>query len=142
MKRQVLYSALGVVFVVAAGCATVRLPLCPSLAHVSAPVAQSSDDVNFFVRQNAGQRRIRVAQLSTFNAEFKGATWDIKWLRTHYITMLCAFNPTKIDAYGSTYTSCMDKAPQWISLIEMGREKDLLNDPYDYVGNCVAPYHQ
>jgi hypothetical protein len=79
-------------------------------------------------------------ELSEFDAEFSGMVWNVRWLKRNYVTMLCAFDPVKVHDYTAAYTSCMDRAPQWVALVLAGRAKDLLKDPYDYAGNCVAPY--
>lgn len=135
-----LRTGLAVVLaVLLSGCVTTRLPLCPAVAQRSQAQGKTPGPLNAYTRQAIAARGITVEVLSPYAASFRGSSGDIGWLVDNYAHLVCAFEPGEVSSAQSSYTSCMNHAPAWISLVRSGRPEQLMLAPHLYYENCVVP---
>jgi hypothetical protein len=122
------------------GCASTRLPLCPSIAAKSYPAGHSSSDVNWYTREQATRLGISISPVSAFAADFRGADWDVRWLQRNYPFMLCAFDPRQEVNVRSTYISCMRHAEEWIRRTQSKVPEDLMLEGVMFHENCSIDF--
>jgi hypothetical protein len=121
------------------GCATVMLPLCPSIAKNSYEHQDASKALNKFAVDLAEKRSISITQLSWFQASFSGLWPDIRWYEENYPYVLCAFDPKLQLIYKrETYVSCMRHARNWIETAQSKEPQNLMSPDSMYYEDCVS----
>jgi len=121
------------------GCtSSVTLPLCPRIAANSYASVDKSAVVNRYILEQAKKRNLKISILSSYVAEFVGASKDIRWLKANYKTMLCAFNPLLEIDDKTTYLSCMAHADRWITLVIDGNAERLMLTDTVFHENCTT----
>jgi hypothetical protein len=122
-----------------AGCASIRLPLCSTIAARSFPEGAETGPVNAFIQAAAERRRIRIEVLSPITARFRGSRGDVRWLEANYKHLVCAFEPGQVSNARSTYMSCLAHAEEWVAATQSKSPENLMLQQYLYVENCMTP---
>jgi len=122
----------------ARGCATVRLPLCPAIAEASYQSGGRGKIINMYVSQSAVERNVVIRPLSSFAADFTGGYPDIKWLSNNYPFILCAFDARQVVHDRDVYISCMQHSPSWIAIVQSSKPEDLMLRETLFRENCAA----
>ncbi|WP_332819950.1 hypothetical protein [Sphingopyxis sp.] len=137
--RALPMGTLGLVALLLSGCATTRLPLCPTVAQRSYAQGQTPGPLNAYTKRVITARGIEVDILSPFSANFRGSKGDIRWLVDNYVHLVCSFEPGQVNSTQSAYTSCVNHAPEWIRIIRSDRPEHLMLAPHLYYENCIIP---
>lgn len=125
---------------ICAGCASVRLPLCPAIAHNTYQDSNVKSPIGKLVAEAAEIRNIKITPLSWFAAEFHGAYWSANWMNRNYQYLVCGFDPSKQNTYiRETYLSCMAHSKEWIGIIQSGAPENLMLAETKFFENCAQP---
>lgn len=119
---------------------SIRLPLCPRLATLSYATIEEGRGklVGRFVAEQAVARKVEIIPLSSFVAEFKGPTKQIEWFKQNYGNLVCAFNNALVIEDEQTYLSCMHHVREWMTLIQTGKDAELMLKEHEYCPNCCG----
>lgn len=120
-----------------AGCSSVTLPLCPSIADRSYVPPEADRHINRFALERSNALGIQHVTLSPFVAKYTGSAAAVDMLRAEYPFLLCAFEPRQELKDRETYMSCIRHAPQWIASIQSDAPERLMLAEYLFKENCA-----
>lgn len=137
-SRFLKFALLIVCLVHVIGCASIKRPLCPTLALQSyAPPVPAEHSLNNYLAQEASKRGIKVSVLSPFEVELSGGAHQISWFKKNYPSLMCGFNPIGVPQREVEYTTCMLYIDSWTKIVNSKTPGDLMLDQSHYPGVCT-----
>lgn len=136
---HVLCSCWVLVPLLLAGCASVKVPLCPTIARSSYGPGESASPVNKMVLEEVKRSNLELRQLSWFAAEVSGASNSVKRLEDNYAHLVCAFDPAlhPASAIRQDFLSCMKHANEWVRIVQSPRPEELMATQTLFLENCA-----
>lgn len=139
---RALLACAGSIVLLTTGCASVRLPLCPTVARSTYAPGEQAGPLGSYTASAVAARRLKAQPTSPFTATFSGSKGDVRWLLANYPQLVCAFEPTRADNPRSSYVSCVAHAPAWVTVIRSPHPENLMLPEHLYYENCIIPLGQ
>lgn len=123
----------------AAGCASVKVPICPTIARSSYSPGEAGSPINKMIIEEVKRSNLEIRQLSWFAAEVSGAASSVDRLQNNYSHLVCAFDPAlhPPSAIRQDFLSCMKHANEWLKIIQSPRPEELMATQTMFLENCA-----
>lgn len=82
------------------------------------------------------ERHIKITVLSSTTVELRANCKQIKWLQDNYFIILCDFNQYSIAHDERIYSDCMNKAKEWIKIVQGKNPETLMLNGTTYCAVC------
>lgn len=135
----VLRTCCVVISVMTAGCASVKVPICPTIARSSYSPGEAPSPINKMILEEAKRSNLEIRQLSWFAAEVSGAATSVNRLESNYPHLVCAFDPAlhPPSAIRQDFLSCMKHANEWLRILQSPRPEELMATQTMFLENCA-----
>lgn len=132
--QSILFVVASIFALTLSSCTTTKLfPLCPKLGKTKPSSIPGVSKTMYDICQS---RNIKITVLSSTTVELQASSKQMKWLQNNYFIILCDFDQHSVLIDEKVYSGCMNKAKEWIKIVQGKNPETLMLDGTTYCDVC------